>query len=372
MRPPLSLVVLLCAAPAFAGEAKLPANVAEPASVAVEEPSGYWNASNSVSWWGDVKSRRSITLVDNLPSLREICMVPPAADWVTEGATPQIEEQYLLLLFRLNMSINDARGSRLPQGIGRIGRCGVHSPGRYAALAEYANYWNGVGNAEAQKRFNFSGCRSDWNPVKGHPKYASQGKNKPLLSVTVIETVNMLLKSKNPGTARMALGVVQELTNGDKFVDTLESMVKDKTLTTPITISPDSGKETMPLREYAMRALAVTNPTERSAKLLALIWHDDKEDEATRAAAMRAFEFVVEDGHLQKELFPFVNPLMGINMDENDKKDEAGSKAKLSALGEAAWCAATEWPQEKREFARKGLDWDGNSVPVKKAPAKKK
>jgi hypothetical protein len=39
---------------------------------------------------------------------------------------------------------------------------------------------------------------------------------------------------------------------------------------------------------------------------------------------------------------------------ENDKKEEAGAKAKLSELGNAAFCAAERYPQELRAKARKG------------------
>lgn len=376
MKTPLALLLLALSLPAVAGTPKAPeaprsgAAPAEPPSVAVEEPSGYWTSSNGVSWWGDVKSRRSITLVDDLPRLREICMVPPAADWVTEGATPEVEEKYLLLLSRLNLSLDSARGSHIKPG--RLSRCGVASPGREAYLGEYSNTFNGVNPEEIRKRTNFAGCRAGLDKVKGHPKYASQGNVLPNVGLIVMETVNALLKSKNPGTVRMALGVVQELANGDKFADTLESMVKDKGLTAKVNINPEmTGKETLTLRVYAMRALAATNPTERTAKLLALVWHDSSEPEDVRVGALRAFSFVVEDARLEKPLFPFLNPLMGLNADENDKKDEAGPKAKLSELGDAAYCVASGWPREKRDFAKKGLDWDGNAgTPIKKSKSK--
>ncbi len=369
MRTPLALLVLLFASAARAG-VPTPVPVTEPTSKAVEEDSGYWHSSNSVSWWGDVVSRRSISLVDPFPSIRQICMIPPAADWVTEGAQPAVEAQYLLLLLRVNGAIEEARGSAWNVGSGS--RCGVTAYPKEAKLMEYTITWSGSMAQSIKDKTRFNGCISAVSKVAGHPKYASQGKNMPPVGEMVADTVNLLLKSKTPETQSLALSVAQELVNGDRFVDTLEAMVKDKSLTAKITISPNNSPETLTVREYAMRALATTNPTERSAKLLALIWHDEQEEEAMRAAAVRSFAFVVSQAKLHKELFSFLNPLMGINMDENDKKDAGGSAAKLSQLGDAAFCAGSVWPKEKRDFAKQGLDWDGNSGSAKpKAKTKK-
>lgn len=373
MKTPLALLALCLSLPA-AAQNKAQAVPAEPTSKAVEEPPVYWHSSNSVSWWGDVVGRTSITLVDDLPRLREICMVPPAADWVTEGAKPEIEHQYLILLSRLAYSLNEARGTRI--NIGRIGRCGVRSFAKQAYLGEFANTWFGSNSQEIKQKTNFNGCLSDSNPahVGGPWKYASRGKSRPSPSLMIVETVNALLRSKNPETVKTALSVAQEIAPSDKWLDTLETMVKDKSLTAEITIQPEGeGKETLTLRAYAMRALAATNPTERTAKLLALIWHDDKEDPKARAAALRAYSFAVEDAHLEKTMFPLLNPLIGLYMDENDKKEEAGAKGKLSEVGEAAECAKDGWPKEKQRFAAKGLDWDGNPMgSTPKTGAKKK
>lgn len=372
MKPPLSLLILLLASSVRAGTAK-PAAPPEPTSAVVEEPSYYYHT-NKNSWWGDVVSRRDIYLVNDIGDLNDLCYIPPAADWVTAGAKPDIEQKYLNLIWRSAYSIAQAQGRG--NGARTIGTCGVNAYSPMAYLGEFSNFY--VLPPEEVRKKGFNSCRMSKDFVKDHPKYASQGNRTSNAGIAVLETLNLLIKSKTPETALNALSDSSMIFNSEKFRDTIESLINDKTVTASITIKPDGYKETMPLRVYAMRTLATTERTERTAKLLALIWHDEKEPADVREGAIRAFAFVAQwagpaiksDENrpaMHKALYQFLLPLMMIAADEYDKRDEANAKlagdpkakkAQVSELGAAAQCAADMWPKKYQIKAKKGKKYD--------------
>ncbi|MDD5301997.1 MAG: hypothetical protein PHS14_02725 [Elusimicrobia bacterium] len=362
MRTPLALLALLLASAARAGTA-LPAASSEPASKEVVE-SRYYYHSSGVSWWGDVVSRHDISLSSDLGKLDELCLIPPAADWITDGASSDINRKYLDLIWRSAYSLANAQSRSNLRGQ-TIGTCGVNADSVMANIGEFGNFFVGAFDDALKKRTGFSSCLHSKDFVKGEPKYASYGKTIVTPAVAVVDTLNFLLKAKSPETVLEALGDVRMLQNSDKFRDSIQALVRDKSVTANVSIKPDGVKETLPLRVYAMRTLATIERTERSAKILALIWHDETEPPEMREGAIRAFAFIVEwpgpasassanRPVMHKALYAFLAPLMMIASVENDKKEEAGAKAKLSALGNAAFCAAERYPKELRAKARKG------------------
>ena len=359
MKPPLALALLLLAGAARAG-------APEPASKPVEEPRFYYHAPRA-SWWGDVVARKDISLTADLGKLEELCLIPPAADWVTDGASREIQEKYLRLLHRVAWSMNNASGGG-NAGNRTIGTCGVNAYAVTANLGEFSNFFVGGIDPALKSRIGFSGCLSTKDFVKGEPKYASFGRTVIAPGAAVAETLNLLLKSKHPDTVLEALGVVRTLSPFEKFRDAVEALSRDKSVTAVITIRPDGVEEKLPLRVYAMHTLATMERTERTAKLLALIWHDEKEAAEVREGAIRAFSFVsqwpgtaIETMNnaekrkaMHKALYPFLVPLMVVGGVEADKKEEGGPKAQLSPLGSAASCALDLFPLELRAKARKG------------------
>jgi hypothetical protein len=364
MRTPLSLLALLLLSVVRAG-AQTKAPIPDAAGKPVEEPHFYYH-SPRVNSWGDVVSRRSISLTSDLGKLDELCMIPPAADWIAAGASEEAQQKYLQLIWRSAWSMANAQGKGNLGGR-TIGLCGVNAYAVLSTLGDFNNFFVLGGNDDAVKaRTGFAGCLSTKDPVKGEPKYASFGKTVVAPAKPIIETLNLLLKSTHPQTVLETLGDIRMIANTDKFRDSIEALVKDKSVTATVTINPpDEGKETLPLRVYAMRTLATIERTERSAQVLALIWHDETEKPEIREGAIRAFSFIVEwpgpvlssaetRPAMYKALYPFLAPLMMINGVENDKKDDAGPKSKLSPLGEAAYCAAERFPKALRDKARKG------------------
>lgn len=363
MRTPLALLAFVLAASARAGT---PA-VADPGAAPAEERSSYWHTSRN-SWWGDAVSRRDLNLVADVGTLDDLCFIPPAADWVTEGAPADIEKKYAGLVWRASYSVAQAQG-RTNLGGRVIGSCGVNAPASMAYIGELSNFYNGVFDDSVKARTGFRGCLMSKDFVKTSPKYASHGKTISNAGLAVMETLNLLLKSKNPDTVVGALTDIQTLKNPDKFRDGVEALVRDKSVTAKVTIRPDDRNETIPLRVYAMRALAGMERTERTAKLLALIWHDEKEPPEVREGAIRAFAFVAQwpgpdamnsmaaRPAMLKALHPLLSPLMMLTAGEYDKKEDAGPKAVLSGLGEAGECAVNMFPKDQREKARKGLPW---------------
>lgn len=362
MKPLLALLLLAVSARAGTPDPAAPPAVA---AVPLEEPHFYYH-SPRVSWWGDVVNRRDIGLTSDMGKLDEICLIPPAADWVSDGASEEIQKKYLHLLWRAAWSINNAKGGG-NAGNRTIGTCGVNASAMIVGLGDYGNFFVGSFEESIKKRTGYSSCLSTKDPVKGSPKYASHGKVLSNPGVAVAETLNLLLGSKHPETVLEALSDVRAITSFDKFRDKVEALARDKSVTATVAINPpDEGKETIPLRVYAMRTLATMARTERTAKLLALIWHDEKEPPEIREGAIRAFAFVAqwpgpaaltsarERPAMLKALYPFIVPLMAVGGVEADKKEEAGLKAKLSPLGEAASCALDMFPLELRQKARKG------------------
>ena len=315
---------------------------------------------------GDVVARTDISLVSDMGKLDELCLIPPAADWVSDGASEEIQKKYLHLLWRAAWSINNAKQGG-NAGNRTIGTCGVNASAMIVGLGDYSNFFVGSFDDSIKKRTGFSSCLSTKDPVKGSPKYASHGKTLSSPGIAVAETLNLLIKSGHPETALEALSDVRAITSFVKFRDSVEALARDKSVTAMVTINPpDEGKETIPLRVYAMRTLATMERTERTAKLLALIWHDEKEPAEIREGAIRAFAFVAqwpgpaaltsmqERPAMLKALYPFIMPLVSIGGVESDKKEEAGPKAQLSPLGQAASCALDMFPLELRAKARKG------------------
>lgn len=355
MRTPLALLALLLAS--FARSQA-------PAAAPDAEPSSYYHTSRNY-WWGDVVARKDINLSSDVGALDDVCIIPPAADWVAEGAPPEIEKKYLNLVWRAAYSVANAQG-RSNLGGRTIGSCGVNAAAQMAAIGELSNFWVGSFDEGIKKRTGFSSCMRAQDFVKGSPKYAAHGKKISNAGIAVMETLNLLLKSRNPETVLGALTDIQVIQNSDKFREGVEALVRDKSVTAKVAIQPDGSKETLPLRVYAMRTLATIERTERSAKVLALIWHDEKEPAEIREGAVRAFAFVVQwpgpvalnsmaaRPAMLKALYPFLQPLMMIASVENDKKEEAGPKARISEFGNAADCAARLYPQELRDKARKG------------------
>ncbi|MBI5246610.1 MAG: hypothetical protein HY923_05470 [Elusimicrobia bacterium] len=373
MKPLLSLLALLLVVSARAGEPRPPA--AGPAAPApgeaaapAEEPRYYYH-SPQTSWWGDVVSRRDISMTSDLGKLDEICLIPPAADWISDGASEEIQKKYLHLLWRVEWSISNAKGGGNFGGR-TIGTCGVNAYAMIVGLGDYSNFFVGGFDDSIKKRAGYSSCLHSKYPVKGAPKYASHGKTVSAPGIAVAETLNLLLGSKHPETVLEALSVIRSITSFERFRERVEALVRDKSVTATVTINPpDEGKQTIPLRVYAMGTLATMDRTERTAKLLALIWHDDKEPEEIRVGALRAFAFISEWGGvalkvnenrpvMQKALYPFLAPAMMLFAVENDKKEEAGAKAKLSPLGEAAFCLANTFPKKIQIKARKGKKFD--------------
>jgi hypothetical protein len=359
MRTPLALLALLLASSA---RSQAPATPTPPSSPAAERSSYYHTSRNS--WWGDVVSRRDINLSSDLGAVDDLCFIPPAADWVTDGAPTAINKKYLNLVWRAAYSISNAQG-RYNQGGRTIGICGVNADAQMAGIGEFSNFFVGSFDDSIKSRTGFTSCLRSQDFVKGTPKYAAHGKVVSNAGIAVVETLNLLLKAKDPETVLEALGDVRVIQNSDKFRESVEALVRDKSVTAKVTIKPDGSKETLPLRVYAMRTLATIERTERSAKVLALIWHDEKEPMEIREGAIRAFSFIVEwpgpakdsmalRPAMLKTLYPFLAPLMMINAVENDKKEEAGPKAQISELGNAAECAARLYPKELREKAKKG------------------
>jgi hypothetical protein len=362
MKPPLALLVLLLAASARA-VTPAPAAGGEPASKPVEEPRYYYH-SPRVSWWGDVVARRDISLNSDLGKLDELCFIPPAADWVTDGASREIQEKYLHLIWRAAWSMANAQGKGNLGGR-TIGTCGVNAYAVMANIGDFNNFFVGSMDPQVKTRTGFSSCLSTKDPVKGEPKYASYAKTVVAPAAAITDTLNLLLKSGHPDTVLEALGDIRVLANSDKFRDAIEALVRDKSVTAAVTVRPDGVAETLPLRVYAMQSLATLERTERSAKLLALIWHDEKEPAEIREGALRSFAFIAQwpgpartsfesRPAMFKALYPFLVPLMMITGVESDKKEEAGPKAKLSPLGAAADCAASMFPMELRSKARRG------------------
>ena len=360
MKPLLALLSMLFVPAAFAGD---PAPAAAPA-----EESHFYAHALKASWWGDVVSRRDISLNDDLPNLSELCFIPPAADWVTDGATPEVELKYLRLIWRVAYSLGDAQGTGNLGGK-TIGSCGVNAYAVLTGIGAFNNFFVGAMDADAKARTRFTSCMSTRDFVKGAPKYSSSRKKIVTAAHPVMDTLNLLAKSKNPETALEALSLMRVIAPSDKYRDTIEAVVRDKTVTATITIKPDGYKETMPLRVYAMRTLATLERTERTAKILALIWHDEKEPEDIRVGALRSFAFITEWAGpalvaqknrpvMHKTLYSFLAPMMMMYAVENDKKEEAGSKAQLSALGQAAECAVNTWPKKIQLKARKGKKFD--------------
>jgi hypothetical protein len=307
-------------------------------------------------------------MTSDLGKLDEVCLIPPAADWVTDGASEEIQRKYLHLLHRTAWSINNAKGGGNP-GNRTIGTCGVNATAMIVGLGDWSNFFVGGFDESIKKRTGFTSCLSTRDPVKGAPKYASYEKTVNAPGVAVAETLNLLLKSRHPETVLSALSVVRSITSFEKFRESVEALVRDKSLTAAVTIEPPGeGRQTIPLRVYAMRTLATMERTERTAKIMALIWHDEKETPEIREGAIRSFAFVAQwpstaietmtsaekRAAMQKALFQFIVPLMNIGGVESDKKEEAGAKAQLSPLGQAALCALDMFPKELRAKARKG------------------
>jgi len=369
MKPLYALLALLFVAAARAGEApRAPvAPAPDPKSAPAQESHFYAHAIKA-SWWGDVVSRRDISLNEDLPNLSELCFIPPAADWVTDGASPEVELKYLRLVGRVAYSLGDAQGKGNLGGK-TIGSCGVNAYGVLTGIGAFNNFFVGAMDADAKARTRFTSCMSTRDFVKGAPKYSSSGKKIVTAAFPVMDTLNLLAKSKNPETALEALSLMRVISPSDKYRDTIEAVVRDKSLTAMVEIKPDGYKEILPLRVYAMRTLATLERTERSAKLLALIWHDEKEPEDIRVGALRSFAFITEWAGpalvapqnrpvMHKALYSLLPPLMMLYAVENDKKEEAGAKAKLSALGEAAFCATNTWPKKIQLKALKGKPFD--------------
>ena len=378
MRTPLALLALFLASFARAQTPPAPQAAQTPQSPqtsavatppaapapAAEERSSYYHTSRNY-WWGDVVSRKDINLSSDIGGLDDICFIPPAADWVTEGASPEVEKKYLNLVWRGAYSLAGAQNRSNLQGR-TIGTCGVNATSTMASIGEFSNFYVGVFDEGIKSRTGFRGCMRAQDFVKGSPKYASHGKTVSNAGKAVMETLIQLLKSKNPETVLGALTDIQVMKNSDMFRESVEALVRDKSVTAKVTISPDGSKETLPLRVYAMRTLATIERTERSAKVLALIWHDEKEAPEIREGAIRAFSFVVQwpgpnalnsmaaRPAMLKALYPFLQPLMMIASIENDKKEEAGPKAQISDFGNAASCAADMYTKELRAKARKG------------------
>jgi len=312
-------------------------------------------------------SRRDIPLQSDLGKLDELCLIPPAADWVMDGASREVQEKYLRLLHRVAWSMNNVSG-RGNAGNRTIGTCGVNAYAVTAGLGEFSNYFVGSIDPAIKSRTGFSGCLHTKDFVKGEPKYASYGKTMVAPGGAVADTLNALLKSKHPDTVLEALGNIRTLSPFEKYRDAVEALVRDKSVAAVITVRPDGAAEKLPLRVYAMHTLATMERTERTAKILALIWHDEKETAEVREGAIRAFSFVAEwpgtaiatmtgpekRQAMHKALYPFLVPLMVVGGVEADKKEEAGPKAKLSPLGSAASCALELFPLELRAKARKG------------------
>lgn len=366
MKPLLALVSLLLSGSVHAGTVTA-VGPSDPPAKAVEEPSFYYH-SPRVSWWGDVVSRHDISLGSDMGKLDEICLIPPAADWVADGASEEIQQKYLHLLWRAAWSINSAKGGANP-GNRTIGTCGVNASAMIVGLGDYSNFFVGSFDESIKKRTGYSSCLATKDPVKGSPKYASHGKTVVAPGVAVAETLNLLLGSKHPETVLGALSDIRAITSFEKFRETVEALVRNKSVTATVTINPPGeGRETIPLRVYAMRTLATMERTERTAKILALIWHDKEEPADIREGAVRAFAFVAQwpgtaidtmtsadrRKAMHKALYPFIVPLMTVGGIESDKKEEAGPKAKLSPLGEAASCALDMFPVELRQKARRG------------------
>lgn len=362
MRTPLALLVLLLVSTARAGTTAAP-SIPDPTSKPAEESRSYYHTSRNY-WWGDVVSRRDINLSSDIGGLDDLCFIPPAADWVADGAPAAIESKYLNLVWRVAYSLANAQNRSNPNGQ-TIGTCGVNAAATMAGIGEFSNFYVGAFDDGVKQRTGFTSCLRSQDFVKGQPKYASHGKTISSAGLAVLETLNLLLKSKTPETVLAALGDIRVLQNSDKFRESVEALVRDKSVTAKVTIRPDGSKETLPLRVYAMRTLATIERTERSAKVLALIWHDEKEPPEIREGAIRAFAFIAEwpgpakdsmalRPAMLKTLYPFLAPLMMITAVEYDKKEEAGPKAQISDLGNAASCATDMYPKELRAKAKKG------------------
>ncbi|UPT74503.1 MAG: hypothetical protein M0D55_01825 [Elusimicrobiota bacterium] len=359
MKPLLAL--LLLAASARAG-------VPEPgAPTPAKEPHFYYH-SQGTQWWGDVVNRKGITMTSDLGKLDEVCLIPPAADWIRDGASEEIQKKYLHLLHRVAWSINNAKGGANPRNR-TIGTCGVNASAMIVGFGDYSNFFVGSFDDSIKKRTGFTSCRATKDFVEGSPKYASTEKKLGAPGVAVSETLNILLKSKHPETVLGALSALREITSFEPFRESVEALVRDKSLTATVTIEPpDEGRQTIPLRVYAMRTLATMERTERTAKIMALIWHDEKETAEIREGAIRSFAFVAQwpgtaidtmtsaekRAAMHKALFQFIVPIMNLGGVEADKKEEAGAKAQLSPLGQAASCALDMFPKELRAKARRG------------------
>ncbi len=368
MRTPLCLVPLFLAS--FV-RAQTPARapVAEPPSKVVEE-SRFYRYTNKNDRIAEVAGHKDIYLSADMGAgaMHEVCLVTPASDWVLAGAPPAIEQKYTNLLWRVGYAIASAQGR--PYGVDTVGTCEVTAYNPYVYLAEYSNFYFGGFDKTLKDRIGFNSCYMSALTVDGQPKYACHGKTCGVPAAAIVETLNLLLKAKDKDSVRDALGEVRTLYNSELFRDSVEALVKDKTRTESVTIKHrDEPVETLLLRVLAMRTLATIERTERSAKLLALIWHDQSEPEPVREGAIRAFAFVTQypgpaitsaqnRPGMYKSLYSFIVPLMNLTADEYDKRDASVPKKELSGLGRAAECAANMFPRKLQLKARKGKKFD--------------
>ncbi len=381
-------MLLLLASAASAADPNKALVVAEPASKLAETPPFYWYTHKTP---GIVQAinRTSLDRGSDINQIAQVCLIPPAADWVVAGAPVDVQVKYLDLLWAAAYADNSMR-KLWTHGDSTTGTCGVRGYHQYTDPASLHRVFNGQ-DKKLTEHLGFQSCFSSMKNAKFPTVlYANTAASPTNVSKAIIESVNLLLKSRDPKVLGRALESASVIRSVDSFRDSIEAVIGDESITGTIELKPEHWvHETIPLRVYAMRTLATTDRTERTAKVLAKVWTNRKESDVIREGAIRAFSFVyqwpaglkyskdpVEGAELakanaalrddmRKKLYPFLIGLMTINGLANDEKEDKGLK-QISDLGSAAYCAGDLWPPDARAAAKKGEKW--TPAPPKKKP----